>query len=153
MKHTTLLSRIVATLLVLATCNVLGETAQDRLESNKKVVLEFYELAINQKDFAAAEKYIGPDYIQHNPSAADGKEGLKQFLQYLRENLPDYHSNIIRHFAEGDYVILHVHSKPTPDSAGRAIIDIFRLENGKVVEHWDVIQPIPEDPANDNTMF
>lgn len=153
MKQTTLLCGIVAALWFLAACNVPGQTEQDRLESNKKAVLEFYELAINQKDFPAAEKYIGTQYIQHNPSAADGKEGLKQFLQYLRENLPEYHSDIVRNFAEGDYVILHVHNKPTPDSTGRAIVDIFRLANGKVVEHWDVSQAIPENPANDNTMF
>lgn len=147
------LSGMATVVMFMTTAVVLAETSQDRLEANKKTVLEFYELAINQKDFAAAEKYIGPQYIQHNPSAADGREGLKQFIQYLRENQPEYRSEIKRHFAEGDFVILHVHNKPTPASVGSAIVDIFRLENGKVVEHWDVIQPIPEIPANHNTMF
>lgn len=130
-----------------------GNTAPERQDANTKAVLEFYELAINRKDFEAAEKYLGPHYVQHNPSAADGKDGLKRFIQYLRAELPDYHSEIKRHFSDGDYVILHIHNKPTPESRGRAVVDIFRLENGKVVEHWDVIQAIPETPANDNTMF
>jgi SnoaL-like domain len=77
---------------------------------------------------------------------ADGPEGLKAFLAYLREKFPDYHSEIKRVFADGDYVILHVHNVPTPGSRGNAIIDIFRLENGKVVEHWDVRQEIPNRP-------
>ena len=86
-------------------------------------------------------------------SAKDGPEGLKAFLAFLREKFPDYHSDIKRVFADGDYVILHVHNVPTPGSRGNAIIDIFRLENGKVVEHWDVRQEIPEQAANTNTMF
>jgi predicted SnoaL-like aldol condensation-catalyzing enzyme len=126
---------------------------QKQMEENKKVVLQFYEAAINQKDFEAASKFLGPRYIQHNPRAADGAEGLKAFLTFLREKFPDYHSEIKRAFADGDYVILHVHNVPTPGSRGNAIIDIFRLENGKVVEHWDVRQEIPEQAANSNTMF
>lgn len=128
-------------------------SSEDREEANAKAVMEFYELAINRKDFDAAAKYLGPRYIQHNPSAADGKEGLERFIAYLREELPRYHSEVKRYFADGDFVILHIHNKPTPDSRGRAVVDIFRLEDGKVVEHWDVIQEIPEEPANENTMF
>ena len=124
-----------------------------QLEENKKVVTEFYELVINQKNFDAASKFIGPRYVQHNPNAADGPEGLKAFLAFLREKFPDYHSDIKRVFADGDYVILHVHNVPTPGARGNAIVDIFRLENGKVVEHWDVRQEIPEKAANSNTMF
>lgn len=132
-----------------AICKTLG----DGLEKNKKTVIEFYELAINQKNFEAAEKYLGPHYIQHNPSAADGKQGLKNYIKYLGKNMPDYHSEIKRVFAEGNFVILHVHNIPHPGSRGRAIVDIFRLEQGKVVEHWDVIQEIPPESANNNTMF
>lgn len=130
-----------------------ADAGADRLEQNRQAVLEFYELAINQKDYQAAEKFIGPHYIQHNPMAKDGKEGLKNFIEYLHANQPDYHSEIVRSFADGDYVILHVRNTPAPGEPGNAIVDIFRLEAGKVVEHWDVVQAIPEDPANDNTMF
>jgi predicted SnoaL-like aldol condensation-catalyzing enzyme len=140
--------------LVLVTLAPIAYAAgQKQMEENKKVVLQFYEAAINQKDFEAASKFLGPRYIQHNPRAADGAEGLKAFLTFLREKFPDYHSEIKRAFADGDYVILHVHNVPTPGSRGNAIIDIFRLENGKVVEHWDVRQEIPEQAANSNTMF
>ena len=122
-------------------------------EANKKAVLEFYEAAINQKDFDKAAPYIGSRYTQHNPNAADGPEGLKRFLAFLREKFPQAHSEIKQVFVDGDYVILHVHAVREPGTHGNAIVDIFKLENGKVVEHWDVIQPIPEQSANSNGMF
>ncbi|HXD14416.1 MAG TPA: nuclear transport factor 2 family protein [Xanthobacteraceae bacterium] len=124
-----------------------------QMEENKKAVTAFYDAAINQKDFEAAAKFIGPRYVQHNPRAADGPEGLKAFLGVLREKFPDYHSEIKRVFADGDYVILHVHNVPMPGARGAAIVDIFKLEGGKIVEHWDVRQEIPEQSANSNTMF
>ena len=122
-------------------------------EANKKTVLEFYEAGLNQKDFEAASKFFGPHYIQHNPTAPDGIEGFKAFVGFLREKFPDSHSEIKHAFADGDFVILHVHSVREKGARGRAIVDIFRLENGKIVEHWDVVQEIPEKPANSNTMF
>lgn len=122
-------------------------------EMNKKNVVEFYEKAINQKDFDGASKYIGSRYTQHNPLAADGPEGLKAFLQFAKEKLPGYHADIRRVLADGDYVILHVHTTRDPQDRGSAVMDIFKLENGKVVEHWDVVQPIPEKAANSNGMF
>jgi predicted SnoaL-like aldol condensation-catalyzing enzyme len=124
-----------------------------REEANKKTVLEFYEQGLNRKDFDAAAKFIGPRYVQHNPTASDGPEGFKAFLGFLRDKFPDSHSEIKRAFAEGDYVILHVHSVREKGSRGRAIIDIFKLEDGKIVEHWDVVQDIPEKAANGNGMF
>jgi predicted SnoaL-like aldol condensation-catalyzing enzyme len=142
---------LTATLVALAPAAYAADVQQ--MEANKKAVVEFYDLAINKKDFDAASKFIGPRYVQHNPRAADGPEGLKAFLAFLREKFPDYHSEIKRVFADGDYVIVHVHNVPTPGSRGAAIIDIFKLENGKVVEHWDVRQDIPEQSANSNTMF
>lgn len=125
----------------------------NQLEINKQYVLEFYEKAINQKDFDAAAKYLGSRYTQHNPTAADGPDGLKAFIQFLRDNYPNAHSEIKRVFAEGDYVILHVHSIREPGTRGRAIFDLFKLENGKIVEHWDAVQDIPEQSANPNGMF
>ena len=122
-------------------------------EANKKAVLEFYDKALNQKDFDAASKYIGSRYIQHNPGAPDGIAGFKAFIALRKEKFPNARSEIKRVFADGDYVILHVHSVREPGERGVAIVDIFRLENGKVVEHWDVVQPIPEKTANDNGMF
>jgi predicted SnoaL-like aldol condensation-catalyzing enzyme len=123
------------------------------LEANKKTVLEFYEAGLNQKDFEAAAKHFGPKYIQHNPGAPDGIEGFKGFLAFLREKFPNSKSEIKRVFAEGDYVILHVHAVREPGTRGRAIVDIFRLDNGKIVEHWDVAQDIPEKMPHNNGMF
>jgi predicted SnoaL-like aldol condensation-catalyzing enzyme len=129
------------------------QAAAQQSEVNKRNVVEFYDLAINKKDFAAASKHLGPRYIQHNPTAPDGAEGLKGFIEFLRAKFPESRSEVKRVFADGDYVILHVHSVREPGTRGRAIVDIFRLENGKVVEHWDVIQDIPEKAANANGMF
>ena len=122
-------------------------------EANKKTVIAFYEAGLNQKDFAKAAQYFGPRYIQHNPNAADGPEGFKRFVEFLREKFPQSHSEIKQVFADGDYVILHVHAVREPGTRGNAIVDIFRLENGKIVEHWDVVQPIPDHAANANGMF
>ena len=122
-------------------------------EANKKNVVEFYDKALNQKDFEAAARHLGPRYTQHNPVAADGPEGLKAFIQFLRDKFPNARSEIKRVFAEGDYVIVHVHAIREPGTRGRAIIDIFKLENGKLVEHWEVAQDVPEKAANANGMF
>ena len=124
-----------------------------QMEANKKAVVEFYEKGLNQKDFDAAAKYLGPRYVQHNPGAADGAEGFRAFVQFLRDKFPASHSEIKRVFADGDFVILHVHAVREPGTRGTAIVDVFKLENGKIVEHWDVRQDIPEKPANNNTMF
>jgi predicted SnoaL-like aldol condensation-catalyzing enzyme len=130
-----------------------GAHAQTQQEANKKIIVDFYDKAINQKDFEAASKHLGTRYTQHNPNAADGPEGLKAFLQFLKEKFPASRSEIKRVFADGDFVILHVHAVREPGARGTAIVDIFKLENGKVVEHWDVVQPIPEKAANTNGMF
>ena len=122
-------------------------------DANKKVVREFYEAAINKKDFEAASKYLGAKYVQHNPRAADGAEGLKSYLAYLKDKFPKSHSEIKRVLVDGDYVILHVHAVREPGTLGQAIVDIFKVDNGKIVEHWDVIQDIPDKPVNNNGMF
>ena len=127
-----------------------ADTIQER---NTKTVLAFYDAAINQKDFSEASRHLGQRYRQHNPNAADGPAGLEAYVRYLRERFPRSHSEIKRVFADGDFVILHVHAVRVPGTRGNAIVDIFRLENGKVAEHWDVIQEIPESAANSNGMF
>lgn len=139
----------IALVLLLMTA---GAAAADP-EANKKVVLDFYEKGLNQKDFEAAAQHFGPRYIQHNPGAPDGIDGFKAFIALRKEKFPNARSEIKRVFADGDFVILHVHGVREPGERGVAIVDIFRLEKGKIVEHWDVVQPIPEKPANSNGMF
>ncbi|WP_245200189.1 nuclear transport factor 2 family protein [Herbaspirillum sp. LeCh32-8] len=129
-----------------------GNTAQE--EANKKAVVAFYDMGLNQKKAQEAiDKYVGKQYKQHNPGAADGPEGFVKFIHFLKEKYPQSHSEIKQVFADGDFVILHVHAVREPGTRGSAIIDIFRLDNGKIVEHWDVVQPIPDKTANDNGMF
>jgi predicted SnoaL-like aldol condensation-catalyzing enzyme len=124
-----------------------------QMEANKKTVAALYDAALNKKDFEEAKKYLGNRYVQHNPTAKDGPEGLQGFINFLKDKFPNNKSEIKRIFADGDYVIVHVHAVREPGTRGSAIIDIFKLENGKVVEHWDVVQPIPENPQNNNGMF
>jgi predicted SnoaL-like aldol condensation-catalyzing enzyme len=124
-----------------------------QMEQNKKTVAAFYDAALNKKDFDEASKYLGSRYTQHNPTAKDGPEGLKGFIAFLKEKFPNNRSEIKRIFADGDYVIVHVHSVREPGTRGNAIVDIYKLEDGKVVEHWDVVQPIPETAQNSNGMF
>ena len=148
-----------ASILALAVASLPAMAGGDdaaREERNKKIVIDFYDKAINQKDFEAASVHLGDKYIQHNPLAADGPEGLKAFLEFARANLPNYRTEFKRVFADGDYVIVHAHARANPDDPadrGTAVMDIFRLEGDKVVEHWDVAQPVPEKANNDNGMF
>lgn len=145
---------IAAALLIALAPNVGSALAGDaKEEANRKVVLEFYEKGLNQKNADAAIAMMGDRYVQHNPNAADGPEGFRKFIGFLKEKFPNSRSEIKRSFVDGDYVILHVHAVREPGTRGSAIIDVFKLENGKIVEHWDVVQPIPENPANNNGMF
>ncbi len=124
------------------------------LEQNKRVVRSFYEEAFNDGDpEGAVQRYLGDRYIQHNPQAADGAEAFIGFVKWYRGEFSDLHVDIKRMIAEDDLVVTHSNIKESPDNRGKAVVDIFRVENGKVVEHWDVIQPIPEQAANSNTMF
>ena len=149
-KHM-LIALLAAVALLLARPVLAADTLQ--MEENKKTVRALYEAVLNKKDFDEASKYLGSKYVQHNPNAADGPDGLKGFIGFLKDKFPNNRSEIKRIFADGDYVIVHVHAVREPGTRGNAIIDIFRLENGKVVEHWDVVQPIPEKAANNNGMF
>ena len=123
-------------------------------ENNKKIVRDFYEMAVNQhKPALAAKMYIGERYIQHHPGVPNGAEAFYGYFETFFKEYPQYRVEIKRVIAEGDLVVLHLHGRKDDQDRGRAIVDIFRLENGKIVEHWDVIQDVPERTANSNTMF
>lgn len=123
-------------------------------EQNKKTVTDFYNLAFNQhKPTEAAKKYIGSQYIQHNPNVPNGAEAFYGYFEgYFKQN-PKSHVEFKHVIADGDVVALHLISKKDDKDRGRAIVDIFRLENGKIVEHWDVIQDIPEKTVSGNPML
>jgi predicted SnoaL-like aldol condensation-catalyzing enzyme len=123
-------------------------------DQNKKIVRDFYELAFNQhKPREAAETYIGDRYIQHNPFVPNGAAPFYlHFEDYFKEH-PQSHVVFSHVLAEGDLVVLHLNSKADEKDLGRAIVDIFRVENGKIVEHWDVAQAVPEKTASGNSMF
>ena len=130
-------------------------------ETNKDIAVAFYKTLFEGRVEDAFRLYAGRPYHQHNPLIEDGMEGLRKFVTWMTSKHPDARYEIKRVFADGDYVIFHCHwhglsgdylvGKPNP--RGEAVVDIFRLEGGKVLEHWDVIQPIPETSANANTMF
>lgn len=126
-------------------------TEQER--RNRDVVLDFYEAGVNRRDYTAAFRHLGNRYIQHNPNATDGPDGFREFFTYIETHFPKFRVEIKRVFVEGDMVAVHVRSFDGPTKNGEAGVDIFRLEGGKIVEHWDVIQPIPDTLPHSNTMF
>jgi predicted SnoaL-like aldol condensation-catalyzing enzyme len=120
----------------------------------KEVVTRFMNtFYIDKKVREAFETWVVPGYIQHNPLAQNGRDAAIQFLEpYFAKN-PDIKYSIKRIIADGNLVAVHSHGIFMPGSPGNAIVDILRVEGCKVVEHWDVIQPVPEKSANTNTMF
>jgi predicted SnoaL-like aldol condensation-catalyzing enzyme len=124
---------ILASALLLASIGLRPALAADaaQMEQNKKAVMALYDAALNKKDFDEASKYLGPRYTQHNPNAKDGLEGIKGFIAFLKEKYPNSHSEIKQIFADGDYVIVHVHTVREPGTRGLAVFDLFKLENAR----------------------
>jgi predicted SnoaL-like aldol condensation-catalyzing enzyme len=123
-------------------------------EKNKSIVRGWNDLAfVQHKPEAAVAMYLGSYYRQHNPQAADGPEAFIAFVQRFTGAFPNFRLDVKRVVAEGDLVVMHSHLVREPGDRGVAVVDIFRLEQGKIVEHWDVLQDILEKAANTNSMF
>ena len=140
---------------VMALCAVSTAFAADPVtEANKKLAVDFFNMVFSaKKPQEAFDKYASKNYIQHNPVAADGPAPAIKFLSEWFVKNPRAIIEIKRVIAEGDMVAIHHHMRTSPEVRGMAAVDMFRVENGKVVEHWDVVQPMPEKSANDHPMF
>ncbi len=120
----------------------------------KRIVLDFYDLAfVKRQPAEARDRYLGAEYKQHNPTAPDGAQVFPDLINGLFAQVPNASFHLKRAIAEGDLVVLHYNLKMLPDDLGQAVVDIFRVENGKIVEHWDVMQAVPAQASNTNGMF
>jgi len=132
----------------------LAVSAQADPAANKHLVLDMANMMfVQHKVDQAVDTYFAPGYIQHNPMAETGAEPLRAFFKAFYADNPQATIEIKHALADGDLVAIHYKAKFTPNERGYAVVDIFRIENGKIAEHWDSVQPIPETSANNNGMF
>jgi predicted SnoaL-like aldol condensation-catalyzing enzyme len=122
-------------------------------QRNLDHVLGLFRDVLQPLDASAVDRYISPDYIQHSPMAAPGRDSLKAFLKVVRAASPDSSQKLLRAFVDGDHVIIHYHVKKDPEDLGFIVMDIFRLAIGMVVEHWDCVQDVPAQSPNPISMF
>ena len=128
--------------------------AQADPAANKQLVMAAFDLLfVQHKVDQAVDTYFDPGYIQHNPMAATGAEPMRNFFKSFYAGNPQASVKVSQVLADGDLVAVHYLTKFKPEDRGLAVVDIFRVANGKIVEHWDVVQPVPEKSANTNGMF
>lgn len=122
-------------------------------KQNTRNAIAFYREAFEGRPIAAVHKYVGEEYIQHNPAVKDGKEGFIEYFSRMQEEYPEKTVNFVRTVAEGNLVALHTH-QVWPGNEEYVTMDFFRFDDhGKICEHWDAIQRIPDASANGNTMY
>lgn len=122
-------------------------------DANVQLVLDLFNKVLIPMDKTLVDTFIAENYLQHSSLAEPGREPLKAWLDFVRKETPQATQKIYRVFAEDDHVVTHQHVTRWPGDPGFAVCDIFRIEGGKIVEHWDVLQEIPEKPVNPNSMF
>jgi len=123
------------------------------LEANKKNAIAFYKMAYEGRPGEAVEQYVGNEYIQHNPDVADGLQGFVDYFDRMQRDYPEKSIKFLRCIAEDDLVALHTH-QTWPGNDQYVTMDFFRFDDkGKICEHWDAIQQVPRNAANDNGMF
>jgi len=122
-------------------------------QRNLDHVLGMFRDVLVPLDADQVDRYISPGYIQHSPMAAPGRESLKAFLRMIRGQNPQASQKLLRAFVDGDHVILHYHVKRNPEDLGFVVMDVFRLSDGMVVEHWDCVQDVPAQSPNPIPMF
>jgi predicted SnoaL-like aldol condensation-catalyzing enzyme len=121
--------------------------------ANLALVRRVYAEVLGPLDSARVDDFFAAGYIQHNPDAETGAAGLKAFLDWAKAASPAARHDVKRLFADGDHVIAHVHVTIEPGTLGNAVVDIFRIEDGLIAEHWDVAQPVAAQARNANGMF
>ena len=129
----------------------MARTAEE--QRNLELVLAMYRDVLIPFDSSQVDRYISPGYIQHSSLAPPGRQALKDFLDFIRGQSPDAQTHIKRSFVDGNHVICHTHVIRHKGDPGLAVVDIFRVEGGLVVEHWDVLMEVPAKPVNSLSMF
>ena len=125
----------------------------ETLKANKANAIAFYKTAYLGEPEKAVAQYVGADYIQHNPLVGNGKQPFIDYFEEMARDYPDKQIEFVRAIAEGDLVALHTH-QTWPGGEEYVTMDFFRFDdNGKIVEHWDAMQVIPEETKNGNTMY
>lgn len=127
--------------------------SQSLTEANRKLIRDFAGIFYGEKDVRKAFlKHVAEDYIQHNPNMPDGREAAIEALE-PKFSSPSAVFNVKRILVDGNLAATHLHGRPSLDSSGAAVVDLYRLENGKIVEHWDVLQAMPQNCVNPRPMF
>jgi predicted SnoaL-like aldol condensation-catalyzing enzyme len=129
----------------------MSRTAQE--EANLQLVRDMFAHVLNPMDSSAVDRFVAPGYIQHSQLAPPGRDALKAFLDMIRAQTPEAVHDVKRMFVDGDHVTVHYHVRRFPGDKGWAVIDIFRVEDGMIAEHWDVMQDVVEGGPNPNSPF
>jgi predicted SnoaL-like aldol condensation-catalyzing enzyme len=123
-----------------------------KLDTNKTLVADFYAKVWNAKNLGAVADFVADDYIQHNPHVGNGRAALEAFLGPMFESVPEGHFTIARLIADDDLVVAHTLFQINADDRGTAVVDVYRIVNGRLAEHWDVKEAVPETSSNGNPM-